>query len=155
MTWGNVLAAALLVAGAVYVTERLAPTADKPRVEVRTVYQDRILPGVPTTVYRTLTNYVTNATELSNLVSRMRTLDSYLTAPGWIAVSNERIHAGLVARAWSADYVVHMPDNVAGAVAGTMYGGLYMRRLGRVWVGAVAGVADGRGQASAVAAWAW
>ena len=155
MTWGNVLAAALLVAGAVYVTERLAPTAGKPTVEVRTVYQDRVLPGVPVTVYRQLTNYVTNATELSNLVARMRTLDSYLTAPGWIAVSNARIHAGLVSRAWSADYTIHAPDNIAGAVAGTLYGGVYLRRLGRVWVGAVAGVLDGRVQASAVAAWAW
>lgn len=154
MNWSSVLAAAILVGGAVYVVERVAPQ-DKQRVEVKTVYQDRVLPGVDRAVYRTLTNYVTNTTELSNLVTRMQELDKYRTLPGWIATSNDRIHAGLVARSWSAEYRVNERNNIAGAVAGSVLGGMYMRRVGVWWVGGVAGVADGRGQVSALAALSW
>jgi hypothetical protein len=146
-SWAPVLAVGLAVAGAVYVTERVLQRAPAPeRVEVRTVYQDRVLPGVGPTVYRTLTNYVTNRAELSNLVARMQELDRFRTAPGWIAATNNRLWAGVGPRWWSAEYDISPPSNIVGGYAGTGAGAFYLRRLGRWYVGGIAGAASGQAQ---------
>ena len=155
MTWGNVIAAGLLVIGGVYVAERLAPVPDRPRVEVRerTIIQTVTLP--PAKLMTVLTQYVTNKPALTSLSNALADYDRYRTLPGWIAISNDRIHAGLVARSWSVEYTVNSRNNIAGAVAGTLFGGIYLRRIGSAWVGAVAGVADGKAQIGGVAAWSW
>ena len=157
MTWANVIAAGVLVCGGVYVVERLAPAPTRPQVEIRerTIIQERTLPPIVTKLQTILTQYVTNKDAVATLSNAIVDYDRYRTLPGWVAISNDRIHAGLVARAWSVEYVVRERNNIAGALAGSMFGGVYLRRIGNAWVGAIAGAGDGRAQVAGVAAWSW
>lgn len=158
MNWAGIITAIVVVSGAVYVTERVLDRFEKePKVEVRekTITQVVTLPGVEKRLIQVVTQYITNPAAAAEITNRLWELTKYRTLPGWIAVSNDRIWAGLVARIWNAEYHVNERANVAGAFGGTMFGGLYLRRLGPFWVGGLAGAGDGKAQVAGIAAWSW
>jgi hypothetical protein len=144
----NLVVVGLLVATAVYVTNRLSPHPSAPQVQIveRTIVQERVLP--PVKEIREIVKYITNKevqTKLSNLVVDY---NKYRTEPGTIVITNNRIGAGLNGRWWSVEYQVTERDNIAGAIAGSVYGGFYLRRLGRWWGGAVGGAGNGQAMVS-------
>lgn len=149
--WGNItnlVVVVLLVATAVYVVERLAPHQKQPQVQVveRTIIQERVLP--PIKEIKEITKYITNKEVQSTLSNTLVDYNRFRTEPGTIAITNGRIGAGLNGRYWTVEYFVTERDNIAGVIAGSVYGGFYLRRIGRWWGGAVAGAGNNKAMVS-------
>ena len=79
-------------------------------------------------------------------------LNEYRTAPGWIDVRGDRIHAGLVAREWSIEYGIHRPRHSASIYAGGVFGLAYHYRINS-WLYIGGGVFSDGISASVMAQW--
>ena len=62
-------------------------------------------------------------------------LNDYRTAPGWIDIRGDRIHAGLVEREWFIEYGITRKKNSVSIYAGSVYGIGYSRQIGRFGLG--------------------
>jgi len=70
----------------------------------------------------------------TNLMALLIELNQYKTNNGWIAVTNNRIHAGLFNRQWSVEFKTReVLFNEIGILAGSGFGAYYSRLLEDDW----------------------